>query len=226
MDGILGALAGGGMLVLIGLLAAVFFMEMGWLSGEKGKWLGRCFLTVLSACILHRLLGALFYFLFYGLDGNAAEYQKIFRSPMLEKVYALLQAPRWDGWLTGLFAYLGHGLGKMLFGQLALGGEVLAFLCTFSAYALVTARLQHLFGKKTGDQMAFLLLCLPFSVFFFLPGWAPLMLLRGALIFYFAGRLLPEREIFISSVVHYLMIGLLSMLSAVMVFSLATGRLI
>lgn len=225
MDGVFGALAGGGMLILIGLLIGYFMVDMGWLSREKAKWMGRCFLTVLGACVIYRLAGALIYFIFYGPVGNVTEYQIIFRSPGLEKIYALLQLPRWEGLLTGLFAYLGYGLGSVLFGQYALGGEVLAFLCTLTGFTLLTARLQGLFGRKTGEQMAFLMLCMPFSVFFFLPGWAPLGFLLGAAAIYFLGKLLPAKEFVIPEAAFCLLVGLLSMLSAAMVYALAMGRL-
>lgn len=225
MDGVLGALAGGGMLVLIGLLITYFLMEMKWLSRENVKWLGRCFAAVLGACILYRLLGALCYFVFYEPVGNAAEYQMIFRSPGLEKMYALLKSPSWQGVATGAFAYIGHGLGKVLFGQYAFAGEVLAFFCSFSGYVLISFRLQCFWGKETGEKMSFLILCMPFSVYFFLPGWIPLTFLVSAMAFFFLGLLLQEKRFSIPDSVYSLIISVFSLLSASMVYMLATGRL-
>ena len=225
MGGALGALAGGGMLLLVGWLICAFGHEMGWLSRDKCRWLGRCFLIFLFACIIYRLIGALLYFAFYGPVGDLTEYNVIFRTLGLEKMYELLKNPQWEGLLTGLFAYLGHGIGKMLFGQYLLGGEVAAFLCTFAGGGLLLARLQHIFGKKTGEEVLFLFLCLPFSVFLFLPGWAPIVFFFFGLVCYFPGKLLPKRRMAIPSSVLSLLIALFSLLSAAFVYGLATGRM-
>lgn len=221
----LGALAGGGMLLLIGLLIWAFLREMGWVSGDKLRWLGRCFLMVLGAGLTYRAVGALIYFVIYGPVGNATEYTVIFRSKGLEEMYIALCNPAWHGLLRGLFAYLGHGIGSVLFGEYLLGGELLAFGCTFAGSALLISRMKRLWGEKTGEELGFLMLCLPFGVFLFLPGWGPIAFLLGAALFHQLGRWLPERQWALPSWLYGVMLSVSSIFSAGMVYALATGKL-
>ena len=141
-------------------------------------------------------------------------------------MYRLLEAPAWQGILTGAFAYLGHGLGSLVFGQHLLGGEALAFLCAFFGTLLIRLRLEGMIGEKGGEQGAFLMLCLPLSVFLFLPGWGPLAYLLGAGGFFLAGKRLPRREWALPSGLYGGLLAVCAVLSAAMVYCLAAGKLI
>ena len=225
MGNALGALAGGGMLMLIGLLVGRFFLQMGWLKAEKSGWLLRMALITLGVGVAYRLLGALIYFNIYGPVGDATEYDIIFLSKELKMMYEAIHSPKWLGPLRSMFAFLAHGLGSLLMGQYMLGGELAAFFCTLTGSGFFLARLQALTGKKTGEEIWLLFLCLPWGVFLFLPGWGPVAYLLWGAFFYFAGKLLPEKPFCLPAVGYGLALSFSSVLSAAMVFILATGKL-
>ena len=79
--------------------------------------------------------------------------------------------------------FAGHLLQYRLSGLLAAGQKLHGKL-----------RSEALAGEKAGGQIAFLLLFLPGSVFFFLPGWAPMALLLASLLYYFALKKAKRRE--------------------------------
>ena len=225
MGGAVGALAGGGMLLLIVLLVGAFCREMGWLKEKRMGRLLKCLASVMGACIVYRLAGALMHFVTYGPTGDVTEYHIIFLTRELTEMYRALNAPFFPGLLRGVFVYAAHGLGKVLFDQYLLAGEVLAFACVFSGTALIQARLDGLIGEKGADQAGFLALCLPVSVFLFLPGWGPVAYVLFALAFFILGRWLPRREYALPEPGYGLLLALSSVLAAVMVYCLVTGRL-
>jgi len=206
MGEFLGLAAGGGMLALVGVLVAAFLEQMGFLRPEKRKRLGQCAVMAGSMVGAYWLIAALMAQMNFESLSNQARITAIFRGPYVGKmVYSLLQ-PSFFAPLSGLFAYAAHFLGDALFGQYMFAGVALAFGCTFFSVWLVRERLFVLFGDGFSQNASFLLLCLPFAVFFFLPGWPPVGLLMLSCVFSLAGRRLEGRNIrFSGAAFHWLM---------------------
>lgn len=211
------------MLLLVAFLVITFCLEMGWVSKENVRWLLKSLGVTLAVSLVYRVLGALFYFVAHEPNGSIADYQLIFQNDALRETYMCIEVPALGRGLTGVFAFAAHGLGKVLFRQYSFAAEVLAFLCTSSAMALLLVRLQCLFGRKSGEEISFFVLCLPVGVFFFLPGSASLLLLAGALLFFFLGKFIPPRTVTIPHHLYSLLLVASSLGAAVTVYRLTTG---
>lgn len=224
MGEVLGMLASGGMLLLIGCLIVAFLVEIDVVTREDGRRLLRVILFVLAIGSLHLLLGALTFQMTRGGLGSAADYQAIFHSPSMKRVYALLETPSFAGPLTGVFVYCGHFLGK-LFGQSASGGLVLAWSITSVAVAIVFFRARSLWNERAAWNLVFVILCLPFAVFFYLPGWASLALLLAASAFVCFGKRLPSFSFPWLAGKLWIVCVVLSLTGAFVTAALALGRL-
>ena len=223
MGGFLGAIAGVGMLVLIGALFFTFLHQTGAVNRKQMQRLGVAACMTLGTGMIYWLLGGLFYGVGFEPVAGIAEINAIFRTAGLEKMYSALEKPHFFGFFSGIFAFLGHGLGKILFECYLLAGVVLANVMTITANCLLLSRLEKMIGKMAAEKCVFLLLCLPGALFFFLPGCAPLVLLLAAIAFFFVGKKMPARELFVSESVYSWMIGISGMLSAAVVFGAVMG---
>lgn len=225
MGEFLGVLAGGGMLALVAVLFFAFLRECGALSPASGKRLGRAAATVLGIAAAYLLAGAVMYAVVYEPADNPAEINRIFRTPSLERMYAALRAPSFYAPLSGLFAYLGHAVGTVLFGQYLLGGEALSLLLTILGAWLLLERLGPLVGGKAAEEGLFLLFSLPGALFLMLPGWPALafFLVSGGV--YILGRRWPERIVSYSSSAYATVVSVSALLSAAVVYLAVTGRM-
>ena len=185
-----GALAGIGMLALIGALFVRFLREMGWMRRETARMLlrvtagtgGVFAVLMLAAFLIRRTL--------YGAPASLFQVGQIFTGPAVQRMLdALEHFPGSVGPIGFLFACLGRALGTLLFGQYRLGGMVLAFLMTDAGACLLYAPLSARWSPAYAGRAVFLLLCLPGSVFLFLPGWAPMLFFGAALTLFLAERL-------------------------------------
>lgn len=223
MGGFLGALAGGGMLLLIGALLFTFLQRIGAMGKGQLRRLGVAAGMTLGAGMLYWLLGGLFYAVLREPAAELSDIRQIFRGAGLDKMYAALESPSYYGVLSGLFAYLGHGLGRLLFGRYLLGGVSLAAGMTLAAVCLVMSRLSAILGEERGRDGAFLLLCLPGAVYFFLPGWPSMALFIGAMAFYFLGRKIPPGTHALPAGAYHGLLGLCAVFSAAAVYGAVLG---
>ena len=223
MGEFLGVLAGGGMLLLAAALLFAFLYRLGAVDGKRIKGFARAGGTVIAAGAAYGLLGALISQTFYGRLESAARVETIFRLPGLLKMYKALQSPSWIGPLSGVFAWLGHWLGALLWGQYLFAGGTLAVLMTFCGSCFVYFRLCALWGPREAEDALFLIFCLPGALFLFLPGVAPILYLLCAAVFYFAGRRLKRREIAYSQSVYAGCAALCALFSAAVVMRVVMG---
>lgn len=223
MGGFLGVMAGGGMLLLIGALFFAFLRQAGAMKPRQMKRLGMAAGMTLGMGLAYWLLGGLFYGVLFEPVAGIAEINAIFRTAGLEKMYIALETPGFYGFFSGIFAYLGHFLGKILFGQYLFAGVILALGMTLASVFLLMSRLEVIFEEKSAQNGAFLLLCLPGALFLFLPGGAPLLLLTLALAFYFLGKKIPACQCRLPDGLYSWLLGILGIFSAAVVFGTVMG---
>ena len=137
MGEFLGALAGGGMLLLVGLLILRFLREIGAVRAEACRALLRTAGMALLTGAVYWLAGALLSRVLRGTLESAAAPEQIFSGPAFQRMLYALEYPEWTGPLSGLFAHLGHAVGAALFGRYVLGGVVLCFLCVMASACLI-----------------------------------------------------------------------------------------
>lgn len=225
MGAFLGALAGGGMLLLIGALMAVFFKQMGWLRQEGIRLLLRgALITGATGCV-YWLSGALISQTVYGGLESVADPAGIFRGPYVQDMLEALKEPGGQDVISGVFAYLGHGLGAVLLGQFILGGMLLAFLCVLGGVTLVMARARKLWGQACAEALAWLILWLPFGVFLFLPGWPPLAFLLIAMGFFILGKKEKPRQIVCGSSAFKILWTVCVLVSMAVTAAVALGKI-
>ncbi len=193
MGDFLGALAGIGMLLLIGAMIGRFVCEMGWMRRETGRMLFRITGMTLGVGAAYWLFGALIRVTLFGKLTSAAALDEIFSGPYTRMMFEQTANPGPSGPASGLAAVIGHALGALLFGQYRLGAMAAAFLLTDGAACLLYAWISGWWGEKAAERTVFLLLCMPGAVFLYLPGWAPMLLLLTALIFFLGGKMLLRR---------------------------------
>ena len=111
-----------------------------------------------------------------------------------------------------------------LFEQYLFAGAVLAISMTLISVCLLICSLEKIFGEGAAQKGAFLLLCLPGALFFFLPGWAPLALLLVSILFYFAGKKIPSSAWRMPESLYSWLIGIAGMLSAAVVLGTVMGN--
>ena len=171
MDKYLGFLAGCGMLLLIGGLIAAFLRQMGVMTQAGTRRVIRCAMMTFFAGLAYFFIGALIYQVFYGKLESAARVDVFFQGPYLQRMFSALNSPSWFAPVSGAFAWMGHLLGRLFFGQFLFGGIVLAWGAVFFSLFLLQTTLERLFGLSAAKDLSLLLLCCPGSVFLFLPGW-------------------------------------------------------
>ena len=225
MAEILGFLAGIGMLALIGELIVVFLRQMGWISRGTVRLLGRSAGMVCGAGALYLGTAIIFELAVYGRLEGELTLDTVFHGPYVRAMLSALKEPQGVGPVSMVFAWLGFAFGKVLFGQFAFCGIVLAWLMTMSSLFLFQLRLRKIADDSIARDAAFLLLCLPGSVFFLLPGAAPLCLLICAVFFYLFGNRIKSWKIRLSPMAYGGALALCAVLSAAVVICLAEGRL-
>ena len=225
MSGWLGALAGGGMLILICVLVFAFLRQIGRVGQGFAQTAGRVAAAVLSAGVVFFGLGALLQQVIFQNLESAADYPVYFHTEYLSRVYEAVQEPRWLGPLTGVFVFAAHGLGRVLFEQVTLASIVLSWGMTMIAAGLVFCRLRGIWPSRAAWRGVFLLLCLPGSVFFFLPGWPPMALLLVAALFFFLGKKLPAGQVRLSDAGYFTILSVSALLSSFVMAALVLGRL-
>lgn len=221
MGGLLGLLAGCGMLMLIGVLLLRFLQSVRLLSRENVRQIVRCFGTTVAAGSIYLLCGLLLRQAVYLDVSDAADYKAYFHSPYLDGVYQALERPASIGPATDLFLLIARAAGTLLFSQPLSGGLLTAWGMTGLSVCLVFFRVRKLYGAEAGRDAAFLLLCLPGAIFFFLPGRAPLLLLLASCLFFFLGKKLRPRPFSLSGVLRWLLPAFSGLLSAFVAAGLA-----
>lgn len=211
------------MILLVLALLGAFLCEIGKMRKETARRLGRVLLTVWAAEAAHVGISGLMYYSVYLCDGFPA-LSVMFRTAYLERMYEALRQPAFFAPVSGLLAYGGHGIGKMLFGQYVLGGFLLSESITYLGCCLIDFRLRERFSPRAAGQGVLLLCLLPGAIFLYLPGWPPLLFLGIAILFSFLGKRLPRREGKALPGAEYLLL-LSSLLTAAVDYALISGRL-
>lgn len=225
MAEILGFLSGTGILALVGALIVAFLGQMGWVRRDTARLWGRSAVMVCGAGALYFGCALVFGLSVYGKIEGALTLDAVFRGPYLRSMLAALESPQGVGPVSTVFAWLGFALGKVLFGQFVFCGIALAWLMTVTGLFLLQLRLWTIANGSTARDAAFLLLCLPGSVFFLLPGAAPLCLLICAVVFYLFGNRIKSWKIRLSPSAYGGALALCAVLSAAVVIGLAEGKL-
>ena len=214
MGEFLGALAGGGMLLLIVALVLCFLREIGALKKDTALRLGRCCGITVCMGSAYLLLGALISRVIYHAPESPAFIDEYFRGAYLQSMFSALKQPSWFRPVSGLFAWAGHGLGAVLFGNAVLGGQALCWGLTCLGVFLLESRLCPLVGQHGADSAAIFILSLPGALFLFLPGWPCVAFLGAACAFFFFGKYLPLRKRQLPPALYSIGLAVGSMLSA------------
>ena len=226
MDELLGALAGIGMLLLIGALFCRFLREMGWMRRETGRLVSRITGMTLGVGAAYWLLGALIHWTLFGSLTSVAAVRQVFIGPYIQGMFdALIWRAGGIGPINGIFAFCGRALGTLLFGQYALGGMALAFLLTDGAACLLCMGLTGLWEERDAERAVFLLLCLPGGVFLFLPGWAPMLLFVVSVWVLVLGKQLGRAGRFLPVATYDVLLCLSAFFSALVTACAALGRI-
>lgn len=225
MADILGFLAGCGMVALVFSLAAVFLRQMSWIRESTLRMLGRCVVMTGSVGLLNLSLALLFQFSIYGKIENTLTLNLLFHGPYMNSMLAALSAPGGVGPISLLFAALSFSMGSLLFGQYAFCGLCLAWAMTSVSVCLIQARIRKKNDEKTAQDVAFLLLCLPGSLFFLLPGCAPVCLLLLSIAFYFLGKRIKNWKLRFSTAGYGWLIAVCSIFSSAVTICAASGRI-
>lgn len=225
MGGLLGWLAGCGMLTLIGILLLLFLRDIHALPAKAVRDIAVIGLMTMAAGLMYLLSCALLRQAVFQDVENPGDLTQFIPGAYWRETAELLKNPSWKGVLTGLFVYGGHFLGKALFQQYLAGGCCLSFLLTILSAGLIYARLLRCIGEQGAKDCVFLLLTLPSSVFCFLPGWPPLAALLLACLFFFLGKLIPGRQAAIPRAAYIVSVSFNAVLSAFAVAALALGRI-
>lgn len=222
----LGMIAGGGMLILIGTLMLLFLHQLHLLPMERVRRILSAFVLTAAIGMLYFLAGALIRQAACQDAKSPAAYNAFFRAGYLLQMYDLLAQPAWRGVLTGAFAYAAHGVGKLLLGQYLAAGAALSWGLTWLSVCFARAGLRKAYGEQAARDGAFLLLCAPGAVFFFLPGWPPLALLLCSFAFYLLAALRAKgKKNMLPRTAFWLILVFLSVLSAAVTAALALGRI-
>lgn len=224
MSGFIGALGSLGMFFLIAVLFFTFLKEIGALHPEKGKDILQISLAVLAVGLVFWLSGGIVHAAVYGPDSTQlSDIPSLFRTDALEKIYACLEVPAWCGPFSGLFVYVAHGIGKILFGKYLLAGMLLCLCLTVAGCCLFMERFRVIFGRDKAKNVLFLLLSLPGSFFLFLPGGASVIFFFLSLLFFFLGKKIPKVK---SEGSFALLLSLNGILSGALIFAVVTGKLL
>ena len=225
MAEILGFLAGCGMVALVGALVVVFLRQMGWLRQNMIRLLGRSAALIGTAGGSYLLLALLTRLALYGKIEGPLELGTLFCGPYLTRILTALYNPAEIGPVSLCFAWAGHVLGSVLFGQYVFSGILLAWTMAAASLYLIQLRVQKITDDSTARDIALLLLFLPGSVFFLLPGWAPVCLLAAAVLFYALSRRARACKLRFSPTAYAWLIVVCSLLSAAVTVCAAEGRI-
>ncbi len=231
MGDFLGLLAGSGMLALIGALFGRFLMEMGWMRRETCRLLLRVTGMTLGVGAAYWLSGALIHATLLGGLGGAPVIRQVFGGPYTQTMFETVR----EAWITPpptfFFVLISHAMGTLLFGQYDFAAVATAFLLTDCAVCLLYAWISGRWGEKGAERTVFLLLCLPGSVFLFLPGWTPVLRLLVSLALFLWGRWLGAKEVhpapvlFLSAAAYDALLCLCALFSALVTACAALGRI-
>ena len=226
MSGFLGALSGGGMLVFIGILVLTTLLRAGRVSAAGVRDILWCAGVTFGIGLMYHLSGLLLQLAVFLDLPEGGSFTGVFRSGYLLKVYEALENPSFLGPVTGPFVYLGHAAGKLLFSQYHSGGLALSWGMALAAACLFYFRAKNAEGPGPARDLVFFLLTLPFGVFFFLPGCAPVLFLLAALLFSLLGRRFRFRLPFrLRGGAWWTLLSVNGLLSAFLTSLLALGRL-
>lgn len=225
MAELLGFLAGGAMLALVGALVIAFLRQMGWLRRDESLLLGRTAGMVCGAGVMYLAMALLCRLAVFGKIEGAISLDLLFRGPYMSRMLPALGNPTGVGPVSLAFAWLSRLAGGLLFGQYEFCGIALAWCMTIASLFLVQMRIGKLADGQRARDAAFLLLCLPGSVFFLLPGWAPIALLACAIGFFLLGKRLHGGKLRLSPVAWGWILTILAVLSAALTVCAAEGRL-
>ena len=225
MADIFGFLAGGGMTALVLILVALFLKQMGWMRENTLCLFGRCAVMSCMAGVMYLSLALLYHLSIYGKLEGSLTLNALFRGPYMSGMLEAVRAPGSVGPISLIFAALSFLMGSLLFGQYTFCGVCLAWVMTSFSLCLIQARIREMADEKTALDASFLLLCLPGSLFFLLPGCAPICLLFFSAAFYFLGKRLKGWKPRFSSVGYGWLIGLCGILSSAVTVCAAEGRI-
>lgn len=225
MADILGFLAGCGMIVMVFILAALFLRQMGWIREDTLHMIGRCALMTCAAGILHLSLALLFQLTVYGKIEDALALNVLFRGSYMNRMFVAMSAPGGVGLVSMVFAALSYFMGSLLFGQYAFCGVCLAWAMTSASLCLIQARIQKITDDRTAQDASFLLLCLPGSLFFLIPGFAPVCLLACSIAFYLLGKRFHKWKLRFTPAAYGWLIAVCSILSSAVTVCAAQGRI-
>lgn len=223
MGKFLGALAGIGMLGFIACLVLRFLCECHLVSAKQILRIRRVSLIVSCVAGIYWLCGGLMYAVVYEPIASLAEINAIFRTSSQERMYELLKSPSFAMPVSGLFAWIAHGIGTVLFGQYLFAGVILALGMTMLGSCLLYSRAEKLWGQSFADQILFLLLAIPGALFLFLPGWQPAVYLCISILFFLLGKRFPERKVSWRGPEYEILLSIFSILSAMVVFASVTA---
>lgn len=225
MGDFLGLLAGCGMLILIGVLIVAFLRQIGVLRPKTCGIVGESALTVLAIGCAYWAVGALINQIKFNNLDSIAHMEAFFRGEYAQRMFRALSQPEWVGPLSGLSAWAGHLLGKVLFGNSILGGLMFSWFLTFLGVVLLRLRLTAVWDEKTAKDAVFLLLCLPGAVFFYLPGWLSVAFLGAALLFFFVGKRIGNHRMTYASPAYGWILAVSSIFSTAVVTGCVLGKL-
>ena len=226
MAGFLGAAAGAGMLILVGVLAAFFLRQIGVLKGASARQLFRTAAAVILFFCLDTGVAALICRVLRGTLDSPVELKAIFVGRGMQSFFHWLKEPACAPLPEKIYFFPAHWLGSLLFGPYLLGGVVLSLALTGCALHLIWRRVRDAWGDAWAEDIRLMLLSLPGSVFLLLPGWPAAAFLLTAILFFFAGKRLKcsERKPLDPSAFGWVLAGL-SLLSCAVIAGMVYGRI-
>ena len=146
MGALIGFSGSVGMLLFIGALCMAFLRYAGVLSLANVIRLKNSCLIVFGVFAVYLGAACLMRGAVYGQSSiHFDDILTIFPSDALGRSLDGLRQPVFTGVFSGIYLYLGHFLGRVLFGEYILGGIVLVFICLIvSVFLLLHFLLFHL----------------------------------------------------------------------------------
>ena len=211
------------MLLLILALVVCFLHQIGAMKKDTALLLARCCGMTLCAGSAYILLGALISKVIYHAPASPAFIDEFFRGPYLQSMFLALKQPAWFRPVSGLFAWMGHGLGAVLLGNPVLGGQALCWSFTGLGLFLLEARLRARLSPQAADSAALLVLAFPGAVFLFLPGWPSMAFLLACCAYFFFGKAVPLPRRALHPALYSAGLAVCSVLSAAVVAGAVFG---
>jgi len=226
MGKVIGYLGSMGMLAFISMLFFAFLRQVGAFSSDSATRLKKaCVLSLLPAMI-YWLSGYLMYCVVYGQNVIAiTDIQALFPSESFKNTIYSLEAPVFHGLFSGIFAFVGHWIGKILFGKYLLGGALLAMMLVIAGVYLLLFRAEKILGKRAAVHLIMLLFAVPGAFFLFLPGAPPLIFFLLAFVIYFAFLQIKPIAVSYSDSIISILLVVLTVVSSAVLFAAVTGKL-